>query len=55
MKCKIPESRRDIEECREKLMALLTEYRCSLITSDEWSSVLLLDKDTDETIRAVKD
>lgn len=55
MKYEIPESRRDIEECREKLMALLMEYRCDLISSDDWSSVLLFDKDTNETIRAVKD
>ncbi len=39
----------DIEECKLKIKNILSEYNCYLMSADEWHSVLLVDKDTDET------
>lgn len=44
----------DIEECRAKIKAILFEYNCKLMDGDEGSHVLLLDRDTNETINAIK-
>tara|TARA_R110002012_G_scaffold49804_2_gene128773 strand:- start:35754 stop:35918 length:165 start_codon:yes stop_codon:yes gene_type:complete len=40
--------RSDVEECRDKINQLLQEYNCSLMSADEWSNVLIYDKDTME-------
>ena len=40
----------DLEECRNKIIHLLNEYNCDLISADEWYNVLLQDCDTLETI-----
>lgn len=40
----------DIEECRQKIFALLSEYGCQLISQDEWHGVLIRDNHTDETM-----
>lgn len=45
---KLPQE--DLEECRDKISALLKEYNCRLISADEYSEVLLLDRDTDKII-----
>lgn len=50
MKHTIENKTTDIEECRNKLFNLLREYNCQLISADEWQHVLLLDKDTNETV-----
>lgn len=42
----------DLEECKQKLNSLLREYNCYLMSADEWSNVLLIDNDTDETTSA---
>lgn len=47
-----PEDKKDLEECKDKLIALIKEYNCSLISADEWHSVLIRDNDTDETTDA---
>jgi hypothetical protein len=39
----------DIEICRNKIKALLEEYNCELWSADEYSHVLIYDKDTQET------
>jgi hypothetical protein len=39
----------DIEICRNKIEELLNEYNCSLMSADEYSHVLIYDKDTQET------
>ena len=41
--------RSDLEECRDKINTLLREYNCLLMSADEYSSVLLCDKDTHKT------
>lgn len=45
---------RDIEKCREGILALLREYNCTLMDPDEGSHVLLYDNDTRETIHALR-
>lgn len=53
---KKPENvKRDIERCREEILAVLREYNCTLMDCDEGSYVLLYDKDTHETINALRD
>lgn len=47
------EKRSDIEECRAKIKATLAEYRCYLMSADEWHSVLLRDMDTDQTVGGI--
>lgn len=39
---------RDIDECKEKINALLREYNCELLDPDEGKHVLIWDKDTNE-------
>ena len=39
----------DIEECKRKIKSILSEYNCRLVSADEYSVVLLVDDDTDET------
>ncbi len=39
----------DLEECRDKINAILREYNCSVET-DDYHWVWLRDKDTDESI-----
>lgn len=40
----------DLEECRDKIKELLIEYNCSLMSADEWSNILIIDNDTQETL-----
>jgi hypothetical protein len=40
----------DLEECKLKVLATLREYNCELMSADEWSQVLIRDKDTDKTV-----
>ena len=40
----------DLEECKIKLLAILREYNCELMSADECSQVLVRDKDTDKTV-----
>lgn len=42
----------DIEKCKFKINKLLKEYNCDLMSADEWSRVLLIDNDTQETLLA---
>jgi hypothetical protein len=42
----------DIEECKVLLNQLLRKYNCSLMSVDEWSRVLLIDNDTNQTLLA---
>lgn len=51
---KKPEELRDIEECKKKINRILDEYGCTLISADEWHSVLILDTDTQETCAALE-
>ena len=52
---KKPENdKRDIEKCRDAILAVLREYNCTLMDTDEGSYVLLYDKDTMETINALR-
>lgn len=44
-----PEEINDLEECKRRIEALLREYNCEMMSADEWHSVLIRDKDTDET------
>jgi hypothetical protein len=44
------EQNTDIEICKHKIKALLAEYRCYLMSADEWHDVLIVDKDTKETL-----
>lgn len=46
---KSPEEKSDIEECRDKINALLKEYNCSIATED-YCGLWLFDKDTRETL-----
>lgn len=39
----------DLDECRRKIRGILEEYNCRLLSADEYSHVLLYDKDTQET------
>ena len=39
-----------IEECKNKIQAILKEYNCELLDPDEGMWVLLHDRDTDTTI-----
>lgn len=50
MKKKNREKVKDVEECRDKINEILKEYNCTLLSSDEWHSVIIRDNDTnDET------
>lgn len=40
----------DLEECKLKVLATLREYNCELMSADEWTQVLIRDKDTDKTV-----
>lgn len=40
----------DLEECKGKVLKILREYNSELISADEWHSVLIRDKDTEETV-----
>lgn len=40
----------DAEVCRDKIKAILEEYNCTLMSSDEYSWVLAYDNDTFETV-----
>lgn len=40
----------DLELCRLEIKKLLSEYNCFLISADEWTPVLLFDKDTYKTV-----
>lgn len=40
----------DAELCRDAIVELLLEYNCELLSADEWSHVLLRDKDTNEYV-----
>lgn len=40
--------RSDVEECKDKINQLLREYNCGLMSADDWSKVLIYDKDTYE-------
>lgn len=42
----------DLEECKYKINRLLKEYNCYLMSADEWSRVLLIDNDTQESVLA---
>ena len=42
------ETKRDIDECKEKIQALMREYRVELLDPDEGHHVLIWDKDTNE-------
>lgn len=44
----------DVEECRDKINQLLMEYNCELMSADDWSNVLLYDKDTGEYVGGFK-
>ncbi len=46
--------KRDIEKCRDEILAILREYNCTLTDPDEGSHVLLYDNDTRETINALR-
>ena len=40
----------DLELCKIEIKKLLAEYNCALVSADEWSQVLLYDKDTYKTV-----
>lgn len=46
------ENRRDIYVCRSRIKAILEEFNCDLMDGDEGTHVLLVDRDTQETISA---
>jgi hypothetical protein len=46
---KKPEETSDLEECKEKIKAILREYNCRLTDGEEGTHVLLHDVDTLET------
>ena len=35
----------DVEECRNKVKALLEEYNCRIVSCDDWSGVYMYDAD----------
>jgi len=39
----------DIEKCKEKIQKILNKYNCRLIAADEYTEVLLQNKETEET------
>lgn len=39
----------DVEECRNKIKAILEEYNCSIHSCDDWSGIYMIDNDTQET------
>lgn len=39
----------DIDVCKYKILAILAEYNCSLLSQDDWSNILIRDNDTQET------
>lgn len=43
------ESLSDLEECKEKILALLAEYNC-VIETEDYCGLWIRDRDTDETI-----
>ena len=47
---KKPEYNNNLEEFEIKLIALLKEYNCRLISDEAWDVVLIMDRKTDETI-----
>lgn len=46
--------KRDIEKCRDKIHEVLREYNCALLDVEDGYGVLLLDRDTNETINAAR-
>jgi len=44
----------DIEECKDKIKMILREYNCEIISADEYTSVLLRDRDTEECLNIQK-
>lgn len=39
----------DLEEARIKIQQILREYNCVIFSADEWSSVIIKDKDTKQS------
>lgn len=54
MKAENNPEKTDLEECRDKINALLEEYNCHLMSADEWHSVILFDNDTLHTTGGFK-
>ena len=38
-----------MKKCKRKIINILEKYNCELISADEWHTVLIRDKDIDET------
>jgi hypothetical protein len=43
------QTQNDIEICKSRIIALLEEFNCELLSADEWHRVLIRDRDTQET------
>lgn len=39
----------DLQQCKREIKALLETHNCYLMSADEWSNVLIVDADTNET------
>ena len=53
MKKQNQETKTDLQECEEKIRALLKEYNCDIISADNnWSGVLLIDNESITEIKA---